>query len=119
MMKRITAHISSFIVLIFMGMQLSHAQYNRFDNDINSLRNSSMQNFRFTYDDYLQYSPAGLMAVMKACGYEGRSSWPRMIASDALSAGIMAAAVNGLKYTVRRPRPDGSGNNSFPSGHSL
>ena len=118
MMKRITAHISSFIVLIFMGMQLSHAQYNRFDNDINSLRNSSMQNFRFTYDDYLQYSPAGLMAVMKACGYEGRSSWPRMIVSDALSAGIMAAAVNGLKYTVRRPRPDGSGNNSFPSGHT-
>lgn len=118
MIKRFSSYLACVVILMFMGMQLSHAQYNRFDSDINSLRNSSLQNFRFTYDDYLQYSPAGLMAVMKVCGYESRSSWPRMIVSDALSVGIMATAVNGLKYTVQRPRPDGSQNNSFPSGHT-
>jgi hypothetical protein len=30
----------------------------------------------------------------------------------------MAVAVNGLKYTVKRIRPDGSRHNSFPSGHT-
>ncbi len=58
------------------------------------------------------------MLIMKACGYESRSSWGRMLTSDAFSAAIMAAAVNGIKYTVARPRPDGSRNNSFPSGHT-
>lgn len=66
MMKRISIYLAYVFILIFMGMQTSHAQYNRFDSDINSLRNSSLQNFRFTYDDYLQYSPAGLIVVMKA-----------------------------------------------------
>ena len=117
-MRRFLTYSLLFFVLTFMGAGTAHAQYNRFDSDINSLRNSSLQNFRFTYDDYLQYSPAGLMVLMKACGYESMSSWPRMLVSDALSVGIMATAVNGLKYTVQRPRPDGSANNSFPSGHT-
>lgn len=117
-MRRFLTYSLLFFALTFMGTEKVHAQYNRFDSDINSLRNSSLQNFRFTYDDYLQYSPAGLMVVMKACGYESMSSWPRMLVSDALSVGIMATAVNGLKYTVQRPRPDGSANNSFPSGHT-
>ena len=117
-MRRFITYSLVFFVLVFMGTGTSHAQYNRFDSDINSLRNSSLQNFRFTYDDWLQYSPAGAMILMKACGYESRSSWPRMLVSDAFSVGIMATAVNGLKYTVQRPRPDGSRNNSFPSGHT-
>ena len=75
-MRRFITYSLVFFVLVFMGTGTSHAQYNRFDSDINSLRNASLQNFRFTYDDYLQYSPAGLMVVMKACGYESRSSWP-------------------------------------------
>ena len=41
-----------------------------------------------------------------------------MLVSDAFSAVIMTGAVNGLKYSVQRPRPDGSRNNSFPSGHT-
>ena len=30
----------------------------------------------------------------------------------------LGAIVNSIKYTVREPRPDGSANNSFPSGHT-
>ena len=41
-----------------------------------------------------------------------------MLVSDAFSAGLMAIAVNSLKYTCRVRRPDGSQNNSFPSGHT-
>ncbi len=113
-MKRII----SYIILLFMGTALSHAQQNNFDADIQAIRNNAVPDFRFVYDDYMQYAPAGVMVLMKACTYESRSSWPRMLVSDAFSTAIMAATVNGLKYTVQRPRPDGSQNNSFPSGHT-
>ena len=107
-----------FILVLLAGTTAANAQYNHFDGDINSIRNGSLADFRFHYDDYIQYSPAGLMMAMKVCGYESRSSWPRMLVSDAFSTALMAATVNGLKYTVQRPRPDGSQNNSFPSGHT-
>lgn len=88
------------------------------DTDIRALRNEAMPSFRWHYDDYLQYAPAGVLIGLKAGGYESRSSWGRMLVSDAFSAAIMAAAVNGIKYSVKRMRPDGSTRNSFPSGHT-
>ncbi len=83
-----------------------------------NLRNTYTPNFQHSYDDYLQYAPAAVMVGLKVAGVQGRSSWGRMLASDALSVTLMATMVNGLKYTVRQPRPDGSGHNSFPSGHT-
>lgn len=88
------------------------------DTDLRQLRNNAAPGFRYRYDDYLQYSPAVLMVGLKACGYKGRSSWGRMLVSDAFSAAIMAGAVNGIKYSVRRMRPDETSRNSFPSGHT-
>ena len=88
------------------------------DTDLHALRNCVVPGFHYSYDDYLQYAPAALTLGLKACGYESRSGWGRMIVSDAFSAVIMAGAVNGLKYSVGRLRPDGSRRNSFPSGHT-
>ncbi len=117
-MKRIISHIICLAALLFAGVAAADAQTNNFDSDIYAIRNNAIPDFRFKYDDYMQYAPAGVMVLMKACTYESRSSWPRMLVSDAFSTAVMAAAVNGLKYTVQRPRPDGSANNSFPSGHT-
>lgn len=89
-----------------------------YDTDFRRLRNGYVKSFRHDYDDYLQYAPAALMVGMKACGVESRSSWGRMLVSDAFSAGLMAVAVNSLKYSFRVMRPDGSSRNSFPSGHT-
>jgi len=88
------------------------------DTDLHALRNCVVPGFHYSYDDYLQYAPAALTLGLKACGYESRSGWGRMIVSDAFSAVIMAGTVNGLKYSVGRLRPDGSRRNSFPSGHT-
>ena len=88
------------------------------DYQVRSMRNDYLPRFRHEYDDWLQYSPAFLMLGMKAFGVEGRSSWGRMLTADAFSAAMMGIAVNGLKYTVQRRRPDGSNNKSFPSGHT-
>lgn len=89
-----------------------------FDSDIKMLRHNINPGMRYHADDYTQYVPAAVMVGLKAFGYEGRSSWGRMLVSDAFSGALMAGMVNGLKYTVRRPRPDGTSRNSFPSGHT-
>lgn len=114
--------IFALFVLLLLGSKAAFAQSvspkPSIDTDIWELRNTTIPDFRYHYDDYLQYAPAAVMVGMKACGYESRSSWGRMLVSDAFSAGIMAGAVNGIKYSVGRLRPDGSRYNSFPSGHT-
>ena len=88
------------------------------DKAFQNIRNSYIPRFRFHYDDYLQYSPGIVMLGLKSFGVEGRSSWGRMLTSDAFSAGIMALTVNTLKSTIHKERPDKSADNSFPSGHT-
>jgi len=66
----------------------------------------------------LQYSPAAILYVLKLAGVEGRSDWPRMITADGASVVIQAGITNAVKYTLKRERPDGRANNSYPSGHT-
>lgn len=114
------------IISIIVGMLLfsclsSDAQTNagyNIDTDIYTLRNDVIPNFQYHYDDWVQYAPAGVMIGLKVFGYEGRSSWGRLLVSDAFSAATMTITVYGLKYSVSRLRPDGSERNSFPSGHT-
>lgn len=89
-----------------------------FDGDFHRMRNGFAPSFRHSYDDWLQYAPAAAMLGLKAAGVKSRSSWGRMLVSDAFSTGLMAIAVNSLKYTCNVRRPDGSQRNSFPSGHT-
>lgn len=89
-----------------------------FDADFRELRNDYARSFDYHYDDYVQYLPMAAMFGMKAFGVRSRSSWGRMLVSDAFSAALMATAVNSLKYSCRVMRPDGSTRNSFPSGHT-
>ncbi|MBM6993186.1 MAG: phosphatase PAP2 family protein [Prevotella sp.] len=58
------------------------------------------------------------MFGLKASGVESRSSWSRMLLSDAVSMAMMTGVVQGLKHTTHVERPDGSNSNSFPSGHT-
>ncbi len=88
------------------------------DDHFRSLRNDYLPSFNRHADDYLQYLPAAVMVGMKLGGAEGRSSWGRMLASDAFSAVIMGGVVYSLKQSTRVMRPDGSNDNSFPSGHT-
>lgn len=88
------------------------------DDHFRGLRNEYIPSFRHHYDNYLQYLPAATMIGLKIGGVKGRSSWGRMLVSDAFSAIIMAATVNTLKTTIHVTRPDGSNKHSFPSGHT-
>ena len=88
------------------------------DDHFRSLRNDYLPRFNRRVDDYLQYVPTAVMLGMKVAGVKGRSSWGRMIVSDAFSALLMGSAVNTLKQTTHVMRPDGSNDRSFPSGHT-
>ena len=123
-MKRIVFILITSVILMvsFTGGHMSHAQtpfkFN-IDTDIHTIRNLQIPTFRYHYDDYLQYAPVMLTVGMKTYGIDGRSaSWSRMLVSDAFSVAVMAATVNGIKYSIGRLRPDGSAYNSFPSGHT-
>lgn len=88
------------------------------DSHFRSLRNDYMKEFHRPFDNYTQYVPGVVMFGMKALGVKGRSSWSRMITSDAISAAIMGSVVQTMKHTTNITRPDGSDNHSFPSGHT-
>ena len=77
-----------------------------------------LTDFKTGIDDYTQYFGPAMTVGLKLGGYEGRSDWPRLLASAAMSYGLMAALVNGIKYTAKEMRPDGSQANSWPSGHT-
>ncbi len=88
------------------------------DDHFRGLRNDYLPQFDRHLDDYMQYIPAAVMLGMKAAGIQSRSSWGRMLVSDAFSALLMGGVVNTLKRTTKVGRPDGSDKHSFPSGHT-
>lgn len=86
--------------------------------DIREVRNRYIPTFKYKYDDYMQYVPAAATFGLKAAGVKGRNEFKRSAITYATSVAIMAILVNGIKYTAKVERPDGSSKNSFPSGHS-
>lgn len=86
--------------------------------NIRELRNKFQPEFRHTADNYTQYIPLLLTTGLKVAGVEGRSSPKRYAVSSATSLIIMATLVETMKQSINELRPDGSTNNSFPSGHT-
>ena len=77
-----------------------------------------LTDFKTGIDDYTQFFGPAMVVGLKLGGYEGRSDWPRLLSSAAASYAIMAVLVNGIKYSAKEMRPDGSTANSWPSGHT-
>ena len=77
-----------------------------------------LTDFKTGIDDYTQFFGPAMVVGLKLGGYEGRSDWPRLLASAGMSYGIMALLVNTIKYSAKEMRPDGSTANSWPSGHT-
>jgi membrane-associated phospholipid phosphatase len=90
----------------------------RVNNKYGKENTQLLTNFKTGIDDYLQFFGPAMTVGLKLGGYEGRSDWPRLLASAGLSYAIMAGFVNGIKYTAKEMRPDGSTANSWPSGHT-
>ncbi|SHN17008.1 phosphatase PAP2 family protein [Flavobacterium xinjiangense] len=73
---------------------------------------------KFTIDDFSQYLPLASVYGLSAIGIKGKNNFRDKTIIVATSYLIMGIAVNSLKRTLKVERPDGSGFNSFPSGHT-
>ncbi len=105
---------------IFLAGLIAKNEKKAFRQDYNN-PNSKIRlvtNFHSEVDNYTQFSGIALTVGLKLAGVEGRSSWPRLFASSVASYAVMAGFVNGIKYTAKEMRPDGSTRNSWPSGHT-
>ncbi len=80
--------------------------------------NSNLPGFHTKIDDYLQYTPAISVYALNAFGVKGKNNFRDRTIIFAMTNIISFAFVKPLKYSTKVMRPDGSSNNSFPSGHT-
>ncbi|HRA74278.1 MAG TPA: phosphatase PAP2 family protein [Flavobacterium sp.] len=73
---------------------------------------------KITIDDFLLYLPAASVYGLNAIGIKGKHNLKDRTIILGTSYLLMSVSVLSLKSITKVERPDGSGNNSFPSGHT-
>ncbi|MCV9933092.1 phosphatase PAP2 family protein [Flavobacterium sp. LS1R47] len=73
---------------------------------------------RITIDDFSQYAPAVSVYALNGLGVQGKNTLKDRTIILGTSYVIMTATILALKSITKVERPDGSSNNSFPSGHT-
>lgn len=73
---------------------------------------------KITIDDFSQYVPAVSVYGLNALGIKGKHNLKDRTIILGTSYLLMSASVLSLKSITKVERPDGSGFNSFPSGHT-
>lgn len=70
------------------------------------------------FDDWLEYMPGFSVYVLNGLGYEGKNNLLDATRQYLLSSLSMTLVVQTTKRITGLRRPDGFGNNAFPSGHT-
>ncbi len=73
---------------------------------------------KISIDDFMQFAPAAAVYALNVGGVKGKNNLKDRSIILASSYLMMGVAVYALKNTTKIERPDGSANNSFPSGHT-
>uniref|UniRef100_UPI00404ACB0E phosphatase PAP2 family protein n=1 Tax=Flavobacterium sp. TaxID=239 RepID=UPI00404ACB0E len=73
---------------------------------------------KITIDDISQYVPFASVYALNALGIQGKNNFKDRTMILGTAYLIMGISVNSLKTITKVERPDGSSNNSFPSGHT-
>ncbi len=81
-------------------------------------RNTHFANFKDGSDDFLVFAPGIMMLACDALKVKSASNFANQSVITAKAVVISMGLVNALKYTTKVLRPDGSAENSFPSGHT-
>jgi membrane-associated phospholipid phosphatase len=83
-----------------------------------SARNTFGENFHTEADNYLQFLPVVQMLGGNLLGFKSKHGYKQIITNTIIS-NFMVAGISYISKTVAHDlRPDGSANNSFPSGHT-
>ena len=105
-------------VPVFLAGIIAKSEKAAFRQNTGDNKHVLLTDFKTGIDDYSQFFGPVMTTGLKIAGVESRSDWGRYLASALMSYGIMAGFVNGIKYTAKEMRPDGSTANSWPSGHT-
>ncbi|WP_316792638.1 phosphatase PAP2 family protein [Pedobacter frigoris] len=74
--------------------------------------------FSVHVDNFIQYAPAAAVYGLNLSGIKGKNDLLDATGIYAVSMAIMTASVRIVKSQTNRIRPDGTTDNSFPSGHT-
>jgi PAP2 superfamily len=80
--------------------------------------NTNHPDYKTKIDNYLQFVPAVSVYALNAFGVKGKNNLRDRTMIYALSTIISTGIVTPLKHITNVTRPDGSSDNSFPSGHT-
>lgn len=105
-------------VLISYGfIGLESDQLKGFNSEIKAEINEDIDN-KVSIDDFSQWTPAVAVYGLNSVGIKGKNNLKDRSIILASSYLMMSASVFALKNITKVERPDGSSNNSFPSGHT-
>lgn len=81
-------------------------------------RNQHIPDFRTHVDDYLQFSPILIVYGLDAFGLKSKNDIANRTLILSKGELLVIATSQIMKLTLSNMRPDGSSDNSFPSGHT-
>lgn len=99
----------------FIGLESD--QLKSFNTEIRDEVKEDIDN-KITIDDFSQYAPAASVYALNAMGIKGKNNLKDRSIILATSYLMMSTTVFALKRITKVERPDGTANNSFPSGHT-
>lgn len=88
------------------------------DNSIKNGMDSLRRQRYLTFDDYVQYLPLASYLALDFMGVPAKHPLRERAAVGLTAYVAMAAIVQPVKHLIPSVRPDGRGDNSFPSGHT-
>ncbi|MEN8137185.1 MAG: phosphatase PAP2 family protein [Bacteroidota bacterium] len=102
--------------LIGAGLLINNSHFEK--NLQTKLRNKVGNEFEYHIDDVTQYIPIVELYLADALKIEAKNHWFDQTKYLLISNTITAAITHGLKHSISKVRPNGSADNSFPSGHT-
>ena len=105
-------------LLIISGISINGNNEEGFKKEIAEERNEHFPKFGTRIDNYLQFSPIAIAYGLDAMGYKSKTDIKNHTTILLKGELLMTGMVFGLKNLTHQLRPDNSGNNSFPSGHT-
>jgi membrane-associated phospholipid phosphatase len=79
---------------------------------------NKMDGFRTSADNYLQFTPIAALFGFKLLGMKSRSDLMNQAIITVKTEFLVSTIVFSMKYFIHDMRPDGSSDNTMPSGHT-
>ncbi len=105
-------------LITYGAISQSSEHLREFDLDVKTEVREKDPDFHTPFDNYLQYAPGLSVYALNAMGIKGKHNFKDRTLTYILSVAITGITVQSIKAITKVQRPDGSGTNAFPSGHT-